>query len=609
MKRTDMLRPPLLLTRMLCVVALLAACSSQPETGDTSAIDARFLAFLAAEHQRQLARSPMTAQQYGDRSVAAVWDDFSLEFAAESARQRKQVKAALSAFARQKLNRQNRLSYDLMEMALDRQIAVDTFPPLSFPVNTRDGFHIKVINQLIDWHRIEDIADARAYIQRLKVLPTTADQVVGALNEAKDAGIIAPRFTLQRSALQMEALLQRYPLTSYPPGIHPLLEDFTAKLDGLGLSGHERENLNEAAQIALSNQFRRAFSKVRDQVIRHSSQAEELGIWNLPEGRAYYRSRLAQFTDSDATPDRMHQIANDQITLLHREMEQVIARTGADLSREQFALRTRHNKNFYYVSGTQDGNRAAGRANAVLDEILPALNRLFTVIPQSGLALRVVESADENDDGSGYKAVYSPPQLEGVMLLNLAQSEEIPAWQIMAATFGAAYPGTHMQTAMAFENPALPAFRRHYNAPAYLGGWRLYAEYLPWEIGFYRDPMDDYGRLVRDLIATVQLGADTGVHHKGWSFDRAVEYMIDNAPISREHADRLVRRIFVKPGAAAAAKMGFLKFLDLRSVAESALGERFDIRAFHQLILSNGPVPMTILDREVQRWIAAQQQI
>ncbi len=582
---------------------LLAGCGSAPEQPDTAPVNQRFTAFVAGYHADMLALDSPKAQRHGAQASTAEWNDFTASAIAQRAMLIERTRAVLNDFDREKLSTANRLNYDLIDYVTNRAETRNRFPLHDFPINAVDGVHLQLVRQLTDWHPITSAADARAYIEQVKSTPDVVAKVIAALIERRKAGIIAPRFTLQRSVSQLEELVRGQPLDPRAASDHPLWADFNSKLDQLALPEEQADTLRGNLRIELSTRYRKAMLDLRRQVDRHASVAEEMGAWNLPDGTTWYRELLNIAAADGLTPDSLHYMAKQDIKRLREEIDAVIAQLGYHMDPRQFFPYTAKTGKFYYSDDDYGQQRAISDANAVIDAMFPSLRSLFNELPTR--MVQVAARSDKNAPGSFYLPASPDWPGDARFVINTGNTEEIPVWQLAAATLGQTWPGRHLQHATAAERPSIAGFRQHIDIPAYEEGWRLYAEYLALEAGVYRDPWDNYGRLVSELSATVAIVIDTGIHHKRWTIDRAAEFARDNLPIGHRRANRWVRRMFVKPAQATAAKRGLMQLLDLRATAQQSLGEHFDIRAFHEAVLGGGPLPMTMLQQRVYAWIDA----
>lgn len=590
--RPSRIRP----TIALAMTLWLAACGSAPQQAGFDTVDEQFLQLAEQYAAQRLALSPTLAQQLGDQRRNAEWDDRSVVGNAAQSALRRRTQTQLAAIERRRLTPAQQLNFDLLQFLLDQQTARAAFPLHNHPLNARDGVHLYITRQLIDWHSINSVADAEAYINRVQAVGDVVDQSIAAAEARRTAGIIAPRFTLQRSLAQIEHLSSGIPLTA-GGGPHPLWADFNAKLDALRLPEDEDARLRGLLRIALGTRYRLALQRLHDNVLRQASVAEEMGAWNLPDGDAYYRMRLAIAADDDLTPDNLHHIGKLEVARLKGMIEGVIAELGLQMDFDPFQRYARNNAGFNFDANPATGDAMVAALAARTATSVPQLNALFPPLPITPLTV------ETNTDRSASAISYRPAPHGARLLLNVARADELSRWQIAAAAYGYGVPGRHLQYCAARADTAPLAFREHLLLPAYRDGWRLYAEALAHDAGLYIDPWENYGRLVREMRASVALVIDTGIHHRRWTSDRALEYAVDHLPLSQQHATHWVHGVMVHPGAATSAKRGLIKILELRDSARHALGAAFDLREFHSVLLEAGPLPLGMLAQRVAAWI------
>ena len=329
------------------------------------------------------------------------------------------------------------------------------------------------------------------------------------------------------------------------------------------------------------------------------------GVWRLPDGEAFYNARLANFTTTDLTAQEIHDLGVENVERIHREMEVIMEEVGFDGSLQEFFVFMREDPQFYYPN-TDEGRQAyLDEATAAIERMNARLPEYFITLPQHALEVRRVEPFREASAG---KAFYSRPAADGsrpgIYYANLRDMSDMPIYQLEALAFHEGNPGHHMQLAIMTDLQGIPAFRRFGGFTAYSEGWGLYTEYLPLEMGFYEDPYSNFGRLAMELWRAARLVVDTGLHYHQWSREDAIEYLVENTPNSRGDATNAIERYIVMPGQATAYMIGMLKILELRERAETELGDQFDIRMFHEVILRDGAVPLAVLEELIDAWIA-----
>ncbi|GGH02488.1 hypothetical protein GCM10007420_18440 [Glycocaulis albus] len=337
---------------------------------------------------------------------------------------------------------------------------------------------------------------------------------------------------------------------------------------------------------------------------RESAAAGD-GVWRLPDGEAFYNARLANFTTTNLTAQEIHDLGLANVERIHGEMEAIMEEVGFEGSLQDFFAFMREDPQFYYPN-TDEGRQAyLDEATAAIERMNERLPEYFITLPQHALEVRRVEPFREASAG---KAFYSRPAADGsrpgIYYANLRDMSDMPIYQLEALAYHEGNPGHHMQLAIMTDLEDIPSFRRFGGFTAYSEGWGLYTEYLPLEMGFYEDPYSNFGRLAMELWRAARLVVDTGLHYHEWSREEAIEYLVENTPNPRGDATNAIERYIVMPGQATAYMIGMLKILELRERAESELGDDFDIRMFHEVILRDGAVPLAVLEELVDAWIA-----
>ncbi|MFN3835264.1 MAG: DUF885 domain-containing protein, partial [Glycocaulis sp.] len=331
------------------------------------------------------------------------------------------------------------------------------------------------------------------------------------------------------------------------------------------------------------------------------------GAWRLPDGDSYYAARLVNFTTTDLTASQVHELGLANVARIHGEMRGIMDEVGFEGSLQDFFVFMREDDQFYYPN-TDEGREAyLADATRLIETINTRLPEYFITLPQHELVVRRVEPFRERSAG---KAFYSRPAADGsrpgIYYANLYDMREMPIYQMEALAYHEGNPGHHMQLSIMTDLTDIPAFRRFGGFTAYSEGWGLYTEYLPLEMGYYEDPYSNFGRLAMELWRAARLVVDTGLHDQRWTREEAIEYLIENTPNPEGDAARAIERYVVMPGQATAYMIGMIKILELRESAEERLGDRFDIRMFHEVILRDGAVPLAILEELVDAWVEAE---
>ncbi|GGW50374.1 DUF885 domain-containing protein [Alishewanella tabrizica] len=605
--------PRLGLLSLALTAALVSGCgpkTAQPslitDTSTQQQVDLNERANQLFEQifNERVQRNPVLQTSLGIKDDYDKWQDLSDDaFAAELAMTRQHL-TLLEAIDSQALDPQTRLSYQLMHKQLNDTLEDAKWRLYNYPVNQMFGIHSQVPSVLINQHKISDVNDAKAYIARLNAVPLLFQQLQQHLTAQADAGIIVPQFVFAHLRSASENIIQGAPFDEQADST--LLADFSGKVAQLSLSEVEQKLLVDEARVALLTSVGPAYR----QLLQYFSELEQRagtddGVWRFPDGDAYYQNRLTRMTTTDFTAEEIHQLGLDEVARIHTEMQAIMQQVGFSGTLAAFFEYMRDAPQFYYPE-TAEGRAAYLRdATAIIDHMRTRLDELFLVKPQAEMIVQAVEPFREQSAG---KAFYQRPSMDGtrpgVYYANLYRMSDMPKYQMEALAYHEGIPGHHMQLAIAQELEGIPKFRRFGSVTAYIEGWGLYSELLPKEIGLYQDPYANFGRLAMELWRAARLVVDTGLHAKKWTREEAIQYLVDNTPNPATDASKAIERYIVMPGQATAYTVGMVKILQLRAHAQASLGEHFDIRAFHQVILENGAVPLDTLAQLVDAYIA-----
>jgi uncharacterized protein (DUF885 family) len=380
-------------------------------------------------------------------------------------------------------------------------------------------------------------------------------------------------------------------------------ENYEQRVAGLDIEEAEKERLLAEGHEALLSWVPAYESLIAAMETQKAGAMEGDGVWRLPDGDDFYAARLASFTTTDMTAEEIHQAGLDNVERIHAEMHAIMEEVGYEGSLQEFFVFMREDEQFYYPT-TDEGRQAyLAEATAIIDTITERLPEYFITLPEHELEVRRVEEFRERSAG---KAFYSRPAPDGsrpgIYYANLYDMADMPIYQMEALAYHEGSPGHHMQLSI-MTDLDVPAFRRFGGFTAYTEGWGLYTEYLPLEMGFYEDPYSNFGRLAMELWRAARLVVDTGLHHEQWTREEAIDWLVENTPNSRGDSTRAIERYIVMPGQATAYMIGMIKILELREDAQERLGDRFDIREFHEVVLRDGAVPLEVLEELVDQWV------
>jgi uncharacterized protein (DUF885 family) len=477
-----------------------------------------------------------------------------------------------------------------------------------YAFNQMYGTHSGIPTFLLNQHKIESEADARAYVARLQSIPTKLDPVIERSKTSFEKGIAPPKFVYGHLLRDIGNITSGAPFEP-DADLNIMLENFRNKVDALDLSDTVREALYADAITAMVETVGPAYRRLEAEMRRQQAAATtDDGVWKLPDGADYYAYRLKLMTTTDLSADEIHDIGLREVDRIHTEMREIMKTVKFEGDLQEFFEFMRSDEQFYYP--TTDAGKAEylREATAMIDGMEAQLDDVFLRKPKAALEVRAVEAFREQSAG---KAFYSAPASDGsrpgYYYANLYDMAQMPIYQMEALAFHEGIPGHHMQIAIAQELEGVPLFRKYGRYTAYSEGWGLYSEFLPKEMGFYKDPYSDFGRLAMELWRACRLVVDTGMHDKKWTREEAIEYLQENTPNPDGDITKAIERYIVMPGQATAYMIGKIKILELREQAKEALGEAFDIREFHDVVIASGPVPLSVMEARVNAYIAAAQ--
>lgn len=583
--------------------ALGLACAPNDEAPDGSA-DADLVVFLDEVFERRVAQSPEWESRLGRRTERmGEWDDRSDE---EAARRIAQVEADLAAlrerFDREELSPMSRTHYDVFVFDAERAIENHRFRDHHYVVDQFNGQLSGLLTVLQNTHPIQSVTDAEAYIARLEGLEGVLNGMAERLEERAAAGIAPPAFAYPAVIADATAMASGAPIDPAASADNALWTDFRTKIAEAGLEG--REALEQRAAGALQGPFRRGFGALLSALASVQEAAtENHGVWALPRGEPYYRNRVAHHTTLDLTPDEVHQIGLDEVERIQTEMRGIQKQVGFDGTLREFFDFVRDDPGNHYENTAAGKQQFLDEAQAQVDAIYDVVGDWFHRVPEAEMEVRPVESWREN---SVSIAFYSAPSQDGsrpgIYYANLGDMPAVQRYVFGAITYHESVPGHHFQIALAQEMEGLPKLRRFAGGfGAFTEGWALYAEQLAKEMGFYPEPLQNFGRLQNELWRAARLVLDTGIHAKRWTREQSIEYFRENTPLSEGNIVTEVERFFVNPGQGLSYKIGMIEILRLRERARESAGENFDIRDFHEAVIGAGALPLPILGDRVRQ--------
>lgn len=511
--------------------------------------------------------------------------------------------AMLRRYERSGLDREGQLSFDTLEYFLRIQVEGERWRHHDFPVNQTYGMQTALPNFMAQVHQVTDAGEARDYVARLDKFPRKFGQLIGSLKLREAKGVIPPQFTLEKVLGEMRGFAAR------PPKQNPLYSSFKEKLDKIPaerMDAATRERLLAQVEEAILRSVQPAYQSLIAYMAALQPKAQgNHGAWHLPDGEAYYAWCVRQHTTTDMSPQQLHELGQAEVARIGGEMAAILEARGLRKGTIGARVQQLSRDPAQVFPNTAEGKQSMlARYRALLDEVDKGIGAAFDVRPKLGVEIKPVpQFAEATAPGAYYQSGAFDGSRSGVFYANMRNTAETPKFAMATLVYHEAIPGHHFQTAIAQELAQLPFFRRIIRFTAYSEGWALYAERLAWEQGFGKEPLESLGRLRDEMMRAVRLVVDTGIHAKRWTRERAIAYMLDNTGMSETDVVAEIERYFVDPGQALAYKAGMLEILALREKARAALGARFDLKQFHNEVLTHGELPLMVLRHVLGEWV------
>ncbi len=603
-----------------CLLFLLG-CSQESTTPPVAATEApapevlseteRLNVWLDEQYEEQLDFSPQTRTILGQRTGYDQLNSSTLESAEEVLQWRRQSVATMQAdFNYEALTEDGKVSWDMWEYALEQ--AERAWPYRNYGyIFGRGGPHASLPSFMISFHRVENEEDLQAYISRLREMDRVFGELLDRSRMQVEQGIRQPLFNYEFALTEIDRVTAGVPFnTSDDSPNSPIWVDLQTKTSSLVENDviddeAAQQYLAEAREV-LSGEVMAAYAEIRAWLEQDMVNAspDSMGVWALPDGENYYNQRLAQMTTLPLTADEIHNIGLAEVERLLGEMEAVKEQTDFEGSLQEFFVFVREDPQFYYANTEEERQEYLDVNTEYLDAIGEKLPDFFGRLPRAPLVVRRVEAFREQDGAAQHYRQGAPDgSRPGVFYSHMSDMSTLAKWQIEDIAYHEGNPGHHMQISIQQELTEVPRFRTQYRTTAYTEGWGLYAEWLAKEMGGYQDPYSEFGRLAGEIWRAIRLVVDTGIHSKRWTEEQAVQFFLDNSPIPEGAVRSEVKRYFAGPGQATAYKIGMLNFQQARADAEAALGDDFDIREFHDVVLGAGAVPMPMMHARVERWV------
>ena len=583
---------------LVCLPLLVAACfvSSDirsAESDDSKQATKAFHQLLDNEWQWTLRNDPEFASWLGDHRYDNRWQDVSLDAIARRHEYRQSVLADLAKIDSTLLSKQDRVSYELFRGQNQNEIDALKFGWHFVPLTQRGG--IQDSSSLASSLRFETVEDYEAWNRRLLTFPEFMDQTLTLMQEGVDRKIVHSRVVMTRLPAQIRQQIVDDPKRSlfYKP-FREMPKSIPAE---------KQAELKAGAELFIKNRVVPAYEKMLrffDDVYLPACFDKE-GVWQIPNGKEFYALRARQFTTTDLTPQQIHDIGQREVKRIRGEMEEIMKEVGFEGTFAEFLEQLRNAPKYYY----KDPNKLLAEYKAICRRIDPQLPKMFGRLPRRPYQLEPIPEHLAPDTTTAY---YRPPSADGgrdgTFFVNLYRPETRPKYEMEVLSVHEAVPGHHLQIALAQELDGIPEFRRYGGYTAFIEGWGLYSERLGYELGLYKDPYSRFGQLTYDMWRAVRLVVDTGIHDQGWSRQQAIDFFAANAAKSMHDIENEIDRYIAWPGQALGYKIGQLRILELRRKAEEELGDKFDLRDFHDTILGQGAVTLHVLDGIVEDWIA-----
>jgi uncharacterized protein (DUF885 family) len=588
---------------LLAALLLSAACGNEPAppaANDSVSASEALAALFEDYFERDLELSPVSATSIGDYRYN---DQFANWIGPEHRAARHELNsgflARLGEIDRSALTAQEQLSYDMFKLRREMSLANEQFPEHLAPMNqfdsaTSDFVRLGSGSGLHPFDTVEHYDD---FLGRIDGFVVYIDQAIGNMKEGIQQGVTQPKVLMLKLVPQLESQIVD---SAQDSGFYTPIRNMPD-----GFSDADRERLTTAYTAAIENKVIPAFERLNnflgDEYL--SAARESVGLLDLPNGKDWYAHNVRQITTTDLSPEEIHQIGLDEVARIHGEMRGVMQEIGFDGDLSEFFEYVYSDPEFFFDEPEQLIQAYRDMA-AHIESLTP---KLFSVFPKTAFEVRRVEPFREQTSSKGSYQRGSPDgSRPGIFYANAYDVGIRPKWDMQSLFLHEAIPGHHFQISLQQENEELPRFRRFGGFTAYSEGWGLYSESLGKELGVYTDPMDYFGALNAELWRSIRLVADTGIHAKGWTRQQVLDYMYANAAVSETRAVSEAERFMAIPGQALAYKIGMLKIREIRADAEARLGDKFDVRDFHTQILIDGPMPLSMLETKIDRWVASQ---
>ncbi len=579
------------------LLAILATAFSivhaQNQTSVQNPATVRLYALFDEEWELGLKENPTFASFLGDKRYNDRWSDQSLQAIEKRQQHRIETLASLKKINRNELSVADRLNYDLFQKDYEEAVEGNKFKRYLLPITQQGG--IQTADELAQFIRFETVKDYEDWIARMNAFPAYMEQILSLMREGKKRNVMWAKAVMERVPAQIDKM------TAASDERNPFYAPF--KNFSKDIPETEQTRLKNLAKAAINGKVVPSYKKLKDYFTGEYLPAAypQAGIWQRPDGADYYAFLARSNTTTNLTPQQIHDKGLTEVARIRSEMERIKTQVGFKGTLQEFFQFLRTDKQFFYDSPEELLNAY----RALTRRIDPELVKVFRTLPRTPYGVIPIPDKIAPDTTTAY---YNQPAADGsrpgYYYVNLYKPEVRPKWEMMALSLHEAVPGHHLQLALQQELGEVPNFRKFGGFTAFVEGWGLYSESLGEEMGLYNDPYDKFGQLTYEMWRAVRLVVDTGIHYFKWDRQRAIDYFKENAAKTEQDIVNEIDRYISDPGQALAYKIGELKIKELRAKSKSELGARFDIREFHDVVLLSGGVPLDILERNVNDWIA-----
>lgn len=594
----------IVLLALLLLAAALAAHTWYAKPLSINWFYARVFAQFALDNPELLTQMRML-EPLGIRGHNARLGDSSPAETERTSAKWKANYATLKSYDNSRFTGQDRLSYEILENFIDTQVRGEPWRYHNFPVNQMFGIQSELPNLLTQTQQVNDATDAEHYLARLALFPRKMDEVIESLKLRESKNIIPPKFVVEKVGEQLKTFLST---SAAENALTVALKSKLAKLPAEKIDQAKRDALVKRAEASVTASVLPAYTKLAAYVesLRPKALRND-GAWSLPDGEKFYAYQIESMTTTKMDAAELHQLGVDEVARIGAEMDRILDSEGFRQPTRVARMNALSKSPAQVYPDSEDGRvQVLKDYTAIIDEVSAGLDPYFGIKPKAKVVVERVPALSEKTAPFAY---YHPPPFDGskpaVFYANLRKVDEIARFGMRTLAYHEAVPGHHLQIAIAQELKGLPIFRSVIPFTAYSEGWALYAERLAWEIGLQKNPLDNLGRLQAEMFRAVRLVVDTGIHAKRWTREQAIDYMIANTGMPEIEVIAEIERYFVSPGQALAYKVGMIKILALREKARQALGPKFALRDFHNAMLKNGGMPLDVLERVVDEYIAA----